>query len=514
MTAIQRESIPISLKGHDILGAAKTGSGKTLAFLIPVLEKLVHEHWNENDGLGALIISPTRELAIQIYEVLLKIGKSSTFSAGLVIGGKDFAFEKERIGRVNILIGTPGRLLQHMDQSATLNLNNLQMLVLDEADRILDMGFKKTLDNIIGNLPPERQTLLFSATQTKSVQDLARLSLVNPKYVNTSSDDEATTPESLEQSYVVAQLPEKLNILWSFIKSHLNSKILVFVSSSKQVHFIYESFRKLQPGISLMKLHGRQKQKARLETTVKFTQAQHCCLFATDVVARGLDFPAIDWVLQVDCPEDVATYIHRVGRCARFGRAGKALLMLTPEEEEPFVKRLESKKVKPIKLNIKNSKKKKIQNQLQSLCFKSPDLKYLGQKAFMSYVKSVYIQKDKEVFDASKLPLDEYAKSLGLPGAPKVKFLDKSSKKQNADEYLRKLKEKKNASRQLLSLSKADENGDIKEEKQVRTKYDKMFERKNQSVLSEHYLKLNVDNKTQEDDEEDFLSISKESFVP
>ncbi|KAG7881286.1 hypothetical protein KL938_003416 [Ogataea parapolymorpha] len=498
MTDIQRDSIPLALKGHDILGAAKTGSGKTLAFLIPVIEKLVHENWNEFDGVGALIISPTRELAMQIYEVLLKIGKHHSFSAGLVIGGKDYEFEKERIGKMNILIGTPGRLLQHMDQSATLNLTNLQILVLDEADRILDLGFKKTLDDIISNLPPERQSLLFSATQTKSVQDLARLSLVNPEYVNASSDT-SSTPESLEQSYVVIRLQDKLDILWSFIKSHLDSKILVFVSSSKQVHFIYEAFRKLQPGISLMKLHGRQKQKARMETTFKFTESRHCCLFATDVVARGLDFPAIDWVVQLDCPEDVATYIHRVGRSARAGRAGKSLLMLTPSEEEPFVKRLESKKIAPKKLNIRNSKKKSIRDQIQSLCFKSPDLKYLGQKAFISYVKSVYIQKDKEVFDVKQLPLDEFAKSLGLPGTPKIKMVA-------GDEELAKQKQKKNASRQLSLLAKADENGEV-EAKKTRTKYDKMFERQNQGVLSEHYLKLNVDAQTEDDD--DFLAVKR-----
>ena len=147
MTDIQKQTIPLSLKGHDILGAARTGSGKTLAFLIPLIEILYRKSWNEFDGLGALVISPTRELAMQIYEVLVKIGKHSGFSAGLVIGGKDVKFEKDRVAKMNILIGTPGRILQHMDQTAGLQLSNLQMLVLDEADRSLDMGFKKTLES-------------------------------------------------------------------------------------------------------------------------------------------------------------------------------------------------------------------------------------------------------------------------------------------------------------------------------------------------------------------------------
>ncbi|KAG0687804.1 ATP-dependent RNA helicase dbp4 [Pichia californica] len=518
MTEIQKLAIPQCLKGNDILAAAKTGSGKTLSFLIPVIEKLIFEDWSDMDGLGALIITPTRELAVQIYEVLLKIGKFTQLSAGLVIGGKDYNFEKERIGRVNILIGTPGRLLQHMDESATLQTDNVQMLVLDEADRILDMGFKKTLDAILGQLPASRQTLLFSATQTKSISDLARLSMVNPQYVNANlinggiGSEELSLPESLEQSYVVVPLNEKLSLLWSFLKSHLQSKILVFMSSSKQVHFIYEAFRKLQPGIPLMKLHGRQKQKARLETSLKFTQSKNCCLFATDVVARGLDFPAIDWVIQLDCPEDIATYVHRVGRCARFGRQGKSMLMLLPSEEENFASQLTAKKIDIKKLNIKGSKKKNIQPQIQSLCFNSAELKYLAQKAFISYCKSVIIQKNKSVFKIDELPLDLFATSYGLPGMPKLKLPKKVD-----DASRMKANDKKNENRKLKLLAKANDDGEIENDtKKVRTKYDKMFERKNQDVLSEHYMQINTtlndglgDGNDDDDDDDEFLTVKR-----
>merc|ERR1712226_779660 len=170
------------LRGMDVLGAAKTGSGKTLAFLIPLIEKLYTLKWNPMDGLGALVITPTRELAYQIFEVLKKVGKYHDFSAGLVIGGKHIKDESERIGQTNIVICTPGRLLQHMDETAVFHADNLQMLVLDEADRILDLGFQQSMNAIIENLPSQRQTLLFSATQTKSVKDLARLSLKDPMY--------------------------------------------------------------------------------------------------------------------------------------------------------------------------------------------------------------------------------------------------------------------------------------------------------------------------------------------
>lgn len=159
LTDVQKEAIPVALKGQDILCAAKTGSGKTLAFLIPVLEKLHRAQWTEYDGLGALIISPTRELAVQIFEVLRKIGRNHMFSAGLVIGGKSMKEEADRLGRMNILVCTPGRMLQHLDQTPELDVTNLQMLVLDEADRIMDMGFAHAVDALVEHLPKDRQTL-------------------------------------------------------------------------------------------------------------------------------------------------------------------------------------------------------------------------------------------------------------------------------------------------------------------------------------------------------------------
>ncbi|KAK6454867.1 ATP-dependent RNA helicase DBP4 [Scheffersomyces xylosifermentans] len=503
LTDIQKKTIPIALKEEDVMGTAKTGSGKTLAFLIPVVESLIRNQITEHDGLAALIVSPTRELAVQIFEVLAKIGKYNSFSAGLVTGGKDVKYEKERVSRMNILVGTPGRISQHLNEAVGMETSNLQVLVLDEADRCLDMGFKKQIDNIIGHLPPTRQTLLFSATQSDSVKDLARLSLTNPKRIGVSSDSEiSATPESLDQYYIRIPLDEKLDVLWSFIKSHLKSKMLVFFSSSKQVQYAYETFRTLQPGISLLKLYGRHKQTSRLETTMKFSKAQHACLFATDIVARGLDFPAIDWVVQVDCPEDAATYVHRVGRAARFGRQGKSLLMLLPSEEEGMLKRLEINKIEPKLMNIKQKNKKSIRPQLQSLCFKDPIMKNLGQRAFISYFRSVYVQKDKDVFKIEELPSEKYAASLGLPGAPKIKI-----KGGNAN------KEKKNASRQLMALSKANEDGELNDEnngpEKVRTKYDRMFERQNQNVLSDHFLKLNGNQADNDEEDDDFMSVKR-----
>ncbi|KAH0545538.1 ATP-dependent RNA helicase dbp4 [Glutinoglossum americanum] len=517
LTDIQAKAIPLALKGADCLGAAKTGSGKTLAFLIPVLESLYRKRWTSLDGLGALIISPTRELAIQIFDVLRKIGRYHTFAAGLVIGGKSLQEEQERLGKMNILVCTPGRILQHMDQTASFDVNNLQMLILDEADRIMDMGFQATVDAIVEHLPKERQTLLFSATQTKKVSDLARLSLQEPEYIAVHEAAPSSTPSTLQQHYVITPLPEKLDTLYSFLRSNIKSKILVFLSSGKQVRFVYESFCHLQPGIPLLHLHGKQKQTARLDVTTKFSAAKYSCLFATDVVARGLDFPAVDWVIQLDCPEDADTYIHRVGRTARFERNGRAVLFLDPTEEEGMLKRLTQKKVPIERINVRQKKQQSIKNQLQNMCFKDPELKYIGQKAFVSYVRSVHVQKDKEIFKIKELPLEEFAASLGLPGAPRIKFLKGDS-----------VKELKNAPRHLPSSEDEGENVDgrkqpkEKKKEEVRTKYDRMFERRNQDVLADHYKKMieeddeiaNVDDGLGDaDEDDDFLTVKRYGYA-
>ncbi|KAI9497327.1 P-loop containing nucleoside triphosphate hydrolase protein [Zychaea mexicana] len=502
LTDIQRKAIPLALAKRDVLGAAKTGSGKTLSFLVPVLEILYRARWNAADGLGALIISPTRELAVQIFEVLKKIGREHSFSAGLIIGGKDFKVEQERVSRMNILVATPGRLLQHMDQSVGFDCDNLQALVLDEADRILDMGFQKTVNAIIENLPRSRQTMLFSATQTRSVKDLARLSLQDPEYVAVHEKSEHSTPHNLTQHYVVCELHKKLDVLFSFIRSHLQSKTIVFMSSCKQTRFVYEAFCKLQPGISLLHLHGKQKQTKRVEIFRKFTTTQHAVLFSTDIAARGLDFPAVDWVLQLDCPEDADTYIHRVGRTARFDASGHSLLLLLPTEVEGMMEELKKKKVPIEEIKVRDSKQQSVQKQLQSYCFQDSEMKYLGQRAFVSYMRSVFLQRNKNIFKATELPTEEYAASLGLAGTPKIKFINKA-------------KAKETAASQLLEEEKEEEDEEEDEEKEkdrVRTKYDRMFQRKNQDILSEHYNKLvdfANDTVTKDDDGDDFLTIQR-----
>ncbi|KAI8069444.1 P-loop containing nucleoside triphosphate hydrolase protein [Gongronella butleri] len=505
LTEIQRKAVPLALAKRDVLGAAKTGSGKTLAFLIPVLERLYRQQWNMSDGLGALIISPTRELAVQIFEVLRKIGRTHSLSAGLIIGGKDKQIEQERINRMNILVSTPGRLLQHMDQTVGFNCDQLQMLVLDEADRLMDMGFSRTINAILENLPRERQTLLFSATQSRSVKDLVRLSLKDPEYVAVHEQAEHSTPQKLSQHYLVCELPDKLDILFSFIKTHLKSKVIVFLSCCKQTRFVFESFCKLQPGIPLMALHGKQKQTKRVDIFRKFGQAEHAVLFCTDIAARGLDFPAVDWVVQLDCPDDASTYIHRAGRTARFESEGHSLLMLLPSEKDAMLAELTAKKVPIDEIKIKANKQQSIRTQLQSYCFQDPEIKYLGQRAFVAYMRSIYLQRNKAIFKVDELPAEAYATSLGLAGTPKIKFVQKAEQQK-----------KKKEAEAAAAAAAAEKEETVVASKEVKTKHDRQVARRNQNVLSEHFSKLvdygNDNGMGQgdgDDSDDDFMTLGR-----
>lgn len=459
LTPIQQTAIPQALAGRDVLAAAPTGSGKTLAFLVPLIESLWRSKWSVDDRLGAIVLAPTRELALQIFEVLRKVAHYHALSAGLVIGGKQFEGERDRVGFMNILVATPGRLLHHLDTAADIQCNSLQMLVLDEADRILDMGFARTIDAILEHLPKDRQTLLFSATQTKSVKDLARLSLRSPQYLSVMARTEEERVEMEEngddgerigeneqgdtdvvgiplriiQSYAVIPSHDKLGVLWSFIKANLKAKIIVFFATGKQVRFAFDSFCKMRPGLSILHMHGKMKQGKRTEMYQAFIRTKNAVLFATDVASRGLDFPNIDWVVQLDCPDNVETYIHRVGRTARFQSNGKGMLFLCEGKETKFVERLAEKGINPKKARINSTKMvSDVTPHIAATVASNKELKYLAQRAFLFYLKSVFQQSDKEVFDATEHDIELLAKSFGLSVTPQVSF--KASASSNKDQ--------------------------------------------------------------------------------
>lgn len=430
-TEIQKQSIGYALQGRDVLGAAITGSGKTLCFLIPVIENLFTKKWGRQDGIGAVIISPTRELAYQIFETLKKIGSDHDISAGLIIGGKNLKFERTRMDQCNIVICTPGRLLQHMDENPVFNCDALQVLVLDEADRCLDLGFEQTMNAIIENLPTARQTLLFSATQTKSVKDLARLSLKDPIYVAPHEQSEHSTPDTLKQNYIVIELEDKITMLWSFIKNHLKQKSIVFMASCKQVKYAYEIFSKLRPGVTILALYGTLHQMRRMAIYDEFCRKSNAVLFATDIASRGLDFPVVNWVIQLDCPEDSTAYIHRAGRTARHTAHGESLLVLLPSEEEAMIEELKERKIPINKIHIDPKKMFSPKAKIEAFLAQNQELKQSAQRAFVAYVKSVVLMKNKNIFDADALNTDAFARSLGLVNAPRIRFLQRMKKNQN-----------------------------------------------------------------------------------
>lgn len=440
------------------------------AFVVPVFEKLFRARWTSSDGCGAIIISPTRELALQIFEVVKTVGsKHFGLTAGVVCGGNPFPEEQAAISKLCVVVATPGRLIQHLEQTADFDVSNCMMLVLDEADRLLDLGFTDALNTLLSYLPspPQRQTLLFSATQTKSVKDLARLSLQSPQYLSVHEAATTATPSKLTQTYVLCRLQDKLNLLYSFVRTHLQAKTIVFLSSCKQSRFVFEAFRRLRPGVPLQLLHGKMKQKRRMLVYYDFLKKPSCVLFATDIAARGLDFPSVDWVLQLDCPEDPATYIHRAGRTARFKSKGNSMMVLLPNEAKSMLPMLEQAKIPISQVKINPDTAVSITGKIAAEVAADPDLKSAAQKCFSSYVRSVYLQTNKQVFDVTALPLQEYAESLGLAIAPKVKISKKALK---ADpEELRALSHaKKNENKALAALRAEAEKEAEEEEKKLR----------------------------------------------
>eukprot|EP00929_Paragymnodinium_shiwhaense_P062843 TRINITY_DN31394_c0_g1_i1.p1 TRINITY_DN31394_c0_g1~~TRINITY_DN31394_c0_g1_i1.p1 ORF type:complete len:867 (+),score=226.92 TRINITY_DN31394_c0_g1_i1:88-2688(+) len=474
MTEIQSAGIPHALAGRDLLGEARTGSGKTLTFLVPCIELLFRRQWTKNDGLGGLVVSPTKELAYQIFQVLTAVGGEHDFSAGCVVGGRDLSEEQSTVCGMNVLIATPGRLLQHLDETPGFDASNLQMLIFDEADRILDFGFQETVHHILGHLPTDRQTLLFSATLHTSVHRLGRAALKSPEVVSVHKDAASRTPDRLKQVHMRVPLEQKVDTLFSFLRSHSQKKTIVFVSACKQVRFLYESFRKLKPGPAIMELHGRQSLTKRMIVFNEFTERERAvALICTDIAARGVDFPAVDWVVQLDCPESIDSYIHRVGRTARYQSSGHSALFLTPSEE-PFVEKMKQARIQIKSIATKKGKVQSMQQKLNALLAGEPEIKHLAQKAFVSYVRGIALMKDKEVFKTDELPLEAFADSLGLALMPEIGPVGKAAdveknplKAQKNQSKLQRLKDKIRAKKEAAKTGKALPDDDEEQEEAV-----------------------------------------------
>uniref|UniRef100_A0A8C5F5S7 ATP-dependent RNA helicase n=1 Tax=Gadus morhua TaxID=8049 RepID=A0A8C5F5S7_GADMO len=421
MTEIQHKSIRPLLEGRDILAAARTGSGKTLAFLIPCIE-LIHKlkFMPRNGTSGVLVLSPTRELAMQTYGVLKELMAHHVHTFGLLMGGSNRSAEAQRLANgVNILVATPGRLLDHLQNTTGFMYKNLQCLVIDEADRILEVGFEEELKQIIRLLPKRRQTMLFSATQTRKVEDLARISLKKePLYVGVDDDKDKATVDGLEQGYVVCPSEKRFLLLFTFLKKNRKKKMMVFFSSCMSVKFHYELLNYID--LPVMAIHGKQKQTKRTTTFFQFCNADTGILLCTDVAARGLDIPEVDWIVQYDPPDDPKEYIHRVGRTARgIDGKGHALLILRPEELG-FLRFLKQARVPLSEFEFSWSKISDIQSQLDKLIEKNYYLHKSGQEAYKSYVRAYDSHSLKQIYSVGTLNLPMVALSFGFKVPPFV----------------------------------------------------------------------------------------------
>ncbi|KAL7645971.1 UNVERIFIED_CONTAM: hypothetical protein RMT77_002868 [Armadillidium vulgare] len=424
MTDIQAKSIPKLLEGHELRGTAKTGSGKTLAFLIPVVEMIVRSNYKPSNGTGAIIVSPTRELSFQIFSVLRDLMKYHSQTFGLVTGGTNRKSESDKIRQdkifvgINIIVATPGRLLDHLQNTKYFVYKNVRCLVLDEADKILDVGFEEELRQIIRLLPKNRQTMLFSATKSDKMNEIAKLAF-RSKFVeiDVDCDKEQATTDGLTQIYAVCPMEKRFLVLYTFLKKNRNKKMMVFFSTCMAVKFYNELFNFVD--IPVKSIHGRQKQTKRSTTFCEFINAEKGILLCTDVAARGLDIPDVDWIVQYDPPDDPKDYIHRVGRTARAGNKGNALLFLS-ENEIGFTLYLKKKKVNVDPMEINWSKVANIQAQLEKLVTTNPYLMSSAKEAFKAYVRSYNSHSSRDIFDISKLDLNKVGKCFGLPVPPYV----------------------------------------------------------------------------------------------
>ncbi|XP_065527414.1 ATP-dependent RNA helicase DDX18 isoform X2 [Lathamus discolor] len=393
MTEIQHKSIKPLLEGRDILAAAKTGSGKTLAFLIPAVELIYKLKFMPRNGTGVIILSPTRELAMQTYGVLKELMNHHVHTYGLIMGGSNRSAEAQKLGNgINIIVATPGRLLDHMQNTPGFMYKNLQCLVIDEADRILEVGFEEEMKQIIKLLPKRRQTMLFSATQTRKVEDLAKISLKKePLYVGVDDNKETATVDGLEQGYVVCPSEKRFLLLFTFLKKNRKKKLM-----------------------------GKQKQTKRTTTFFQFCNAESGILLCTDVAARGLDIPEVDWIVQYDPPDDPKEYIHRVGRTARgINGRGHALLILRPEELG-FLRYLKQARVPLSEFEFSWSKISDIQSQLEKLIEKNYFLHKSAQEAYKAYIRAYDSHSLKQIYNVNNLDLPKVSLSFGFKVPPFV----------------------------------------------------------------------------------------------
>jgi superfamily II DNA/RNA helicase len=358
-TPIQVQAIPVVLSGQDVMGGAQTGTGKTAGFGLPILQKLmVHANNSPSPArhpVRALILTPTRELAIQVEESIRLYAKYTLLRSTVVYGGVNIKQQTPTLLKgIEILVATPGRLLDHLEQK-TVALTNVEFFVLDEADRMLDMGFIPDIRRIIKQLPKKRQSLLFSATFSSDIKKLADDMLNKPRLIEVARRN--TTAETVEQSVYLCAATQKKALLEHIVTSHNLWQALCFVKTRQGASRLARALEK--DGVVADAIHGDKTQTARIDTLEKFRSGKTQLLVATDVAARGLDIEELPIVINYDIPRTPEDYVHRIGRTGRAGAAGEAISFVTPDEEKYLldIEKLINKKIERLSIDDKLTRK-------------------------------------------------------------------------------------------------------------------------------------------------------------
>jgi ATP-dependent RNA helicase DeaD len=324
-TPVQAQTIPLSLENKDLIGQAQTGTGKTAAFGVPMIDKVD----KESNLIQGLVVAPTRELAIQVSEELYKIGYGKRIRVLAIYGGQDINRQIRALkNHPHIIVGTPGRILDHINRR-TVRLDNIQTVVLDEADEMLNMGFIEDIEAILAQTPAERQTLLFSATMPAPIQRMAEKFMKNPEVIRVKSK-EMTVPQ-IEQYYIEVQEKSKFDILTRLLNIQTPELAIVFGRTKRRVDELSEALN--LRGYTAEGIHGDLSQAKRLSVLRKFKEGSIDVLVATDVAARGLDISGVTHVYNFDIPQDPESYVHRIGRTGRAGKTGVAMTFITPREK-------------------------------------------------------------------------------------------------------------------------------------------------------------------------------------
>ncbi len=344
-TDIQFKSIPPILKGEDVLAIAQTGTGKTAAFAIPIIHQLhVRKIKNRADGIKCLVMVPTRELAIQIHQVFETIGKHTSVKSFCVFGGVEEGPQIAKLENgVDVLIATPGRMFD-LASRGFIKLNRTEILILDEADHMLDLGFIKDIRDLMTYLPKKRQTLFFSATINETIKKIAYSLVTNAIRIQISPKDPVA--KNIDHSVAYIEMDDKRFFLERLLKEHAESKILVFVRTKVRCERVEKAMERV--GIPSKSLHGGMEQDDRKRVLDSFRKGDTKVLITTDVSARGIDIPQVEFVVNYDLPELSENYVHRVGRTGRAKEKGQAVTFCSEEEKE-ILKEIESFLGKPIK---------------------------------------------------------------------------------------------------------------------------------------------------------------------